>query len=116
MLYLNVKRVLRLRGVDKHYEFLRSIGFIKATARKMINDEPFIIKLEQIEALCLALNCTPNDILEWKQTSAQNVSDTHSMNSLKRAGDKDLPTLLNEIPLEKFEQIAGLLQDLKNKP
>lgn len=55
---------MRLRGVDNHYEFLRSLGFVKSTARKVINDEPFIVKLEQIEALCIALNCTPNDLLE----------------------------------------------------
>ncbi|MCD9184815.1 MAG: helix-turn-helix transcriptional regulator [Pyrinomonadaceae bacterium] len=115
MLYLNVKRVMRLRGVDNHYEFLRSIGFIKATARKVIVDEPFIVKLEQLEALCLALNCTPNDLLEWKPNASQNVSENHSLNGLKRAGEKDLPTLLNEIPLEKFEQIAGILQDLKSE-
>ncbi|HQU82671.1 MAG TPA: helix-turn-helix transcriptional regulator [Pyrinomonadaceae bacterium] len=114
MLYLNVKRVMHLRGVENHYEFLRGLGLIKATARKIINDEPVILKLDQFEAICLALNCTPNDILEWKQSALQNVSENHSMNSLKRAGDKDLPTLLNEIPLERFEQIAGILQGLKD--
>lgn len=106
---------MRLRGVDDQYNFLAKLGIAKSSVRKILDNEPFEIKLEQIEAICLALNCTPNDILEWRQNASQNVSETHSLNNLKRSGDKDLPKLLNEIPLEKFEQIAGILQDLKSK-
>ena len=115
MLSLNIRRVMRLRGVDDHYNFLKKLGFPTSSARKILDGEYFEIKLHQIEAVCLALNCTPNDILEWQQGSSQNVSETHSLNSLKRSGEKDLPKILNQIPLEKFEQIAGILQDLKSK-
>jgi hypothetical protein len=39
------------------------------------------------------------------------VSETHSLNSLKK---KNLPELLEAIPMEKLEQIVESLQDNKN--
>lgn len=115
MLYLNIKRAMRLRGIDQHYHLLLKLGFAPSTARSFLGGEIISIKLEQIEALCLALNCTPNDLLDWKPDASQSVAETHSMNNLKRTPDKDLPKLLNEIPIDKFEEIIELLKDLKDK-
>lgn len=114
MLYLNVKRVMRLRGVDNHYELMMKLGFISSTARKFMNGEMVLIKLEQIEALCLALNCTPNDLLEWKPNASQNVSENHSLNNLKRAGEKDLPKLMNELSVDKLEKLIEILHEEKD--
>jgi DNA-binding Xre family transcriptional regulator len=111
MLYLNIKRMMRLRGVDSHYHLLLKLGFVPSTARSFLSGEIVLIKLEQLEKLCLALNCTPNDLLEWRPEASQTVSETHSMNSLKRPAEKDLPKLLSEIPMDKLEQILDILQD-----
>jgi DNA-binding Xre family transcriptional regulator len=115
MLSLNVTRMMQLRGIDHHYHFLLSLGFAPSTARKIMNGY-IEIKLEQIEKLCVALNCTPNDLLAWQPDASQAVSETHSMNNLKRSADKDLPNLLSEIPTDKFEQILDILHELKDKP
>jgi DNA-binding Xre family transcriptional regulator len=114
MLYLNIKRVMRLRGVDEHYRFLVNLGFVPATAKNFLRGQVTLIRLEQIETLCVALNCTPNDLLQWRPNQNQTLAETHSMNSLKKKSDKDLPDLLREIPVEKFEQIVDILQNLKN--
>jgi hypothetical protein len=106
---------MRLRGVDEHYRFLVNLGFVPSTAKNFLRGEVTLIRLEQIETLCVALNCTPNDLLRWRPNQNQAIAETHSMNSLKKKSDKDLPDLLGEIPLEKFEQIVDILQDLKNK-
>lgn len=113
MFILNVRRILRLRGVEKHYNFLVNLGFVPATANILLSSQAQRVKLEHLEKLCLALNCTPNDLIEWQPGSApQPIAETHSINSLKK---KNLNALLNEVPVDKFEQIADILQDLKNK-
>jgi DNA-binding Xre family transcriptional regulator len=112
MFILNVKRILRLRGIEKHYKFLLSLGFVPATANILLSSTAQRVTLEHLEKLCLALNCTPNDLIEWHDDNTKPVAETHSINSLKK---KDLNTLLNEVPVDKFEQIADILQDLKNK-
>lgn len=114
MLSLNVKRMMRLRGVENHYHLMLELGFVPSTARAFLSGEIVLIKLEQLEKLCVALNCTPNDLLEWRPNASQNVSETHSMNGLKRSADKDLPKLLSEIPPEKFAQIIEILQQNKD--
>jgi hypothetical protein len=106
---------MRLRGIEKHYNFLLNLGFVPSTANNFLRDEVTLFRLEQLEKLCMALNCTPNDLLEWKPDANQAVAETHSMNNLKRQGDRDFPKLLNAVPMEKFEQIVDILQDLNKK-
>lgn len=108
--------MMRLRGIDSHYHLMLKLGFVPSTARAFLKGEMVLIKLEQLEKLCVALNCTPNDLLEWQPDASQNVSETHSMNSLKKTPERDLPKLLSEIPADKLEQILDVLQDLKAKP
>jgi DNA-binding Xre family transcriptional regulator len=115
MLYFNIKKVLRLRGVDEHYRFLVNLGFVPSTAHNFLRSDVTLVRLEQIEKLCVALNCTPNDLLEWQPNQNQTLAETHSMNKLKKRADKSLPELLGEIPIEKFEQIAEILQDSNDK-
>lgn len=113
MLMLNLKKVLRLRGVEKHYNFLVELGFVPATARVLLQGGSSVIKYESLERLCVALNCTPNDLFEWTPETAHNVAATHSLNSMKKTDEPDVSELLGEIPLEKFGQIREILQNLK---
>lgn len=115
MFVFNVKKVMRLRGVEHHQHFMAKLGIVPSSANNFLNGTATQIKFDQLERLCVALNCTPNDLLEWQPSADQMVAETHSLNNLKRKTDKDLPALLGEVPLEKFEQIADILQDLKNK-
>lgn len=115
MLYINVKRVLRLRGVENHYKYLMDIGFPPATAKKFLSNQVFRITFENIERFCLALNCTPNDLLEWLPANNQANPETQALIKLKRDREEDAMKLITSLPIEKFEQIAEILQDLKNK-
>lgn len=115
MFYFDIKKVMKLRGIEKHYNFMLELGFIPSSAHIFLKREARQIKLDQLERLCVALNCTPNDLLEWRPNANQTVSETHSLNALRKKGDKDLPELLKEVPMDKFEQIVEILQDLKDK-
>ena len=106
----------RLRGIDQHYHLMLKLGFVPSTARSFLSGEITLIKLEQIEKLCVALNCTPNDLLEWRPPENQANPDEQALIKLKRGGEEDLPKLLSEIPSDKFEQILDILQELKDKP
>jgi DNA-binding Xre family transcriptional regulator len=112
MFILNVKRILRLRGIEKHYKYLLGLGFVPATANILLSSTAQRVTLEHLERLCLALNCTPNDLIEWQPNNTQAVAATHSINGLKK---RNLNAMLSEVPVDKFEQIADILQDLKNK-
>ena len=115
MLYLNIKRVMRLRGVENHYKMLLDLGFAPQTARNFLKNAVWRISFEHLERLCLALECTPNDLLEWLPSEKQTNAETQALIKLKRDGEEDIAKMIRSLPIEKFEQIAEILQDLNGK-
>ena len=115
MLYLNLKRVMRLRGIEKHNKFLVDLGFAPATVRNLLKNAVWRMDFENLERICLALNCTPNDVLEWLPPDNQANPEAQALIKLTRKKENDLPKLLKDLPIEKFEQIIDLLNDNNNK-
>lgn len=117
MLYFNVKRVLDLRGIDKQYAFLVKNGFVHATAINYTSGRVVQIKIEQIEKLCLLLNCEPSDLFEWRQSEKSPLlAEYQALNNLKR--EQNAPTIteiVKDLPVEKMEEIGELLKQLKDK-
>ena len=68
--------------------------------------------LETVEKLCLSLNCTPNDLLEWTPSKDMAANSTHSLNALKRneAILNNMAQLMNSVSLEKLEKIQEIIQ------
>jgi len=116
MLDLNLKRLFEMRGITRPFTFMLKNGFIRSTAHNFVHGQVWQIKLEQIEKLCLLLNCTPNDLFEWRPDKNASIPETHAINALKK--DKSAPSfgqLFKDIPIEKFDRIEGLLNQLKNE-
>lgn len=113
MLKLSLIRALQLRGVGNHKRFLRDLGFAASSVKGFLNGTAEQIKYEQLEQLCVALNCTPNDLFEWQPDERRQIAPTHSLNKLKK---KNLAQMLNDVPLEKFEQVETLFDDLQKQP
>lgn len=108
MLKLSLVRALQLRGVKNHKQFLNDLNFASSSVKGFLNETAAQIKYEQLEALCVALNCTPNDLFEWQPDEKRQIQPNHSLNRLKK---KNLAQMLNDIPLEKFEQIDVLFDE-----
>ena len=62
MIKLNISELLREKGKTRYW-LGRQMGMGYGNLTKMINNETKMIKLENIEALCQILECTPNVIL-----------------------------------------------------
>lgn len=115
MITLNIKRVMRLRGIDDHYKMLLDLGFAPATVRRFLRNELRRVDFDHLEKICLALNCTPNDLLEWRPSEKQANSEAQALIKLNRKSEEDVTKLLNKMPMDKFEQILNVLQDLNGK-
>lgn len=116
MLKFNVEKMLALRGIDRPFTFLLKIGFTRAIAHNLITYEVYNIKIAHLEKLCRALNCTPNDLFDWNADDQKPLGESHSLNSLVRS-DKPVPQLaqiVRDIPVDKLDKIADLLNQLKN--
>ena len=61
MVRLNVLALLEKKGKSKYWLY-KQLGMSYQNFSRMVNNETQSIRLERIEALCLLLECTPNDL------------------------------------------------------
>ena len=63
MIKLDVLRILGEQGKTKYWLY-KQLGMSYQNFSKMVNNETKSIRYENIETMCLLLNCTPNDLLK----------------------------------------------------
>ena len=61
MIKLDVLRLLEERGKTKYWLY-KQLGMSYQNFNKMVNNQTKSIQYENIETMCLLLNCTPNDL------------------------------------------------------
>ena len=62
MIKLDVLRLLEEQGKTKYWLY-KQLGMSYQNFSRMVNNETKSIRYENIETMCLLLNCTPNDLL-----------------------------------------------------
>ena len=118
MLKFNVKRMFAARGIERMTGFLVKLGMTYPRASRFLKAQSGLVKIKDIERLCIALNCTPNDLFEWlPDTSKTVLPETHALNALNKGagGTKNLQDLFKDIPAGRLGLIEQLLNELKSK-
>ncbi len=63
MIRLNVLPLLEKRGKTKYWLY-KQLGMSYQNFNRMVNNETKSIRYENIETMCLLLECTPNDLFQ----------------------------------------------------
>ena len=63
MIKLKVLDLLKQKGHTKYWLY-RQLGMSYQNFNKMVNNETKSIRYENIETICLLLECTPNELFE----------------------------------------------------
>ena len=112
MLVYNLKKVFNARGIDKPIGFLRRQGFTDSHAFYLKEGKVIGMRLKTIEKLCIALNCTPNDLIEWIPDKSLPLAKDHALNQLKqRKKSVDLASKLQSVPMDKLEGIEKFIDE-----
>jgi DNA-binding Xre family transcriptional regulator len=116
MLIFNPKRILMLRGIDKMFNYLHNHGFIRSTASYLLDGTASHLKIEHIGKLCVILNCTPNDLFEWRTDSNTVLPENHALHAIMKEPQKalNLKKMLEDIPVERLAEVESLLKGLKD--
>ena len=61
MIKLDVLRILEEQGKTKYWLY-KQLGMSYQNFSKMVNNQTKSIRYENIETMCVLLNCTPNDL------------------------------------------------------
>ena len=64
MLRLRAAELLNERGLSK-YSLYKEFGMSYQNFSNMINNKTASIKYENIEAMCIFFDITPNELFEW---------------------------------------------------
>jgi len=111
MLIFNLQRLFTLRGIDKPYAFMVKNGFASSSASNLLRYYPVVFKIKTLERLCVLLNCTPNDIFEWRDDK-NDLPEDHALNGLKREAVKNFSEMIKNLPLEKMKDVENFLDNL----
>jgi hypothetical protein len=69
----------------------------------------------QLERLCIALRCTPNDLFDWEPCEQVNADKDHPLYALNRPGKvTDMKKILQSIPMDRLEEIDTLINERIN--
>ena len=63
MITLDVIHLLEKKGKTKYWLY-KQMGMSYQNFNRMVNNETKSIRYENIETMCLLLNCTPNDLFQ----------------------------------------------------
>ncbi len=66
MIKLNALALLEQQGKTKYWLY-KQLGMSYQNFNKMVNNETQSIRYENIETMCLLLNCTPNELLVFSE-------------------------------------------------
>ncbi len=115
MIRYNFDRVFKARGIERPFTFLKRSGFSENFATKVNNNNVTVLRLKEMEKLCIILRCTPNDFMEWTPNSDVEVGTDHPIYTIRKSNKVvDITKILNSVPLNKLDEIEQLINKRLN--
>ena len=114
MLKFNLSRIFKIRGINRPTTFFLQLGYSPGTASKYANSKMNTLYLYAIEKICVQLNCTPNDLLEWTPSKPEDDNKDHPLYPLKKS-DKaaQINQLMHTLSFSQLEQLEQIIQNIK---
>ena len=114
MLKFTCKNVMTARGINEKQRYMRENGLSYHKCYRLLTVDLNSINLYDLEKLCLALNCTPNDLFEWTPDKPEEDTDTTALGGLKTSSRQtNLSKIIKQLPLDKLNEIAKILEQGK---
>ena len=115
MLKYNIARLFKVKGISKPIPYLIKAGFKRNAASRLLNKGEITLKVKQIETICLALKCTPNDLFEWIPDKPELINGNNPLCKLigDSSGIIDLRKIAEELPFNKLPEFAKKVDEIK---
>ena len=110
MLVLRIDKLLKNKGIDKPYAWLRKLGFNHNTTNKLLSRDHIRVPLKQIEIICKAAWCTPSVLMEWLPDVPTEDIPTHPLQRLRPAAPENILHNLYKLPPETLNEIKEIIK------
>jgi DNA-binding Xre family transcriptional regulator len=115
MLMIRVRFILESKGIANPYNYLVKNGFTPNTATRYLHGRVDLMNLDNLEKLCILLQCTPHDLLEWDPPSDTKVTQSHPLFPLIRNEQSyNIVKHINQLPLSKVKKVQEFIEKLKD--
>lgn len=115
MLTFNPRRVFKLRNIERPSSFLVKNGFSAMAASRLLAAASPMVKIKHLESLCLLLNCTLDDLFEWKPDRDAAVPDNHPLRALSgRETPRAISDLVKDLPIKKLADLESMIDELRS--
>ncbi len=112
MLTFDLARLLESKEILNPLQFLMKSGFTRHTAHRLLRHRVDSISYRNLETLCLALNCTPNDLFSWVPAS-DSVNEKTALQKLTgRTRKGSFIGKLKSMPEDKLDQLRQFVDKL----
>ena len=116
MLSLEIRPVIKARGIEKPYTFLVKAGLSSHSATKILNNKTKVFRLKHIELLCKVLVCEPNDLLKWTPNKDEIYADNLPLIKLKRTEKlSDWKKTLDKMPFQELKEVTKRITGKKTE-
>lgn len=113
MLKLNLHQIMAGRGIEKPGAFLGKCGINPSIASRLLNNKVQVINFKHQEAICLALNCTIDDLFVWIPDKSSSDLSRHPLQKLKQKEDTgNISQRIKQLPLDKLEEVKNFMDRL----
>ena len=106
-LTFDLKRMLNLRGVLKPHAYLKKAGLSPSIATNLLQGFAGGLRWQDIEQLCLALNCTPNDLFKWRGDGNDLPQNSELRKLIRPEISPNIMEKLKDLSVEEAEKLAG---------
>lgn len=114
MLYYNFSRLFKVKGIHRPFTYLISLGYSRGMATRMANNDCQRINLPMMLRICRDLNCTPNDILDFRPSANSALPKNHALHTLTKTElTNEIFEKMNTLPLEKILQIHDVIKSME---
>ena len=105
---LDLSPILMARNIRMPYTFLTRIGFNTMTAQKMLRGESIQLNYNHLTALCLHLNCTPNDLFVRRD---MHLTEGHALHSLSIYNSAPTKTIDEWLATKSVQEIEEMIKE-----
>ena len=113
MITIYVKELVQLRGYNARPSELEKVGFLHSSAKEILSGKATSIKLSTLNNLCVTLNCTPNDILNY--TNTDGVPPEHALQKIIKHRHENIQEKLSKLSVEELNKLYDLVQQKDNE-
>ena len=107
---LDLHPIIALRNISTPFTFLvKTCGFPSNTAHKALNGTLRQYNVNQLTALCLHLNCTPNDLFALPDIARENLPANSALHAL-RSPNPEVKSITELLKDKSLDEVRGILE------